>query len=100
MWNWLLILSAGPYAQAYSSRRSLTRKVLNSWKLDLEEATPAIGWLVRHGYARDRKETLSHVHQESVIFLLLHWDAVARVAARLLKDRRLSARQVRRLAQL
>lgn len=100
MWNGLLILFAGPYSQAYASRRSLTRAIFKSGNLDRKEAATAIAWLVRRGYVRDRTEALDRVHQETVVFLLLRWDAIERVAAGLLKAGRLSSRQVRALAQI
>jgi len=50
MWNWLLVLFAGSYAQAFETRRSLTRTVLHSGKLDMAAAAPAVAWLVRRGY--------------------------------------------------
>lgn len=99
MWNGLLILFAGSYSQAYASRRSLTRTLFSSGDLDRKEAATAIAWLVRRDYVRDRKEALDRVHQETVVFLLLRWDAIERVAAGLLKAGRLSSRQVRALAQ-
>lgn len=46
-----------------------------SGKLDFEEAAPAIAQIL--------------------MFLALRWDAIARVAAGLLKDGKLTARQVR-----
>ena len=100
MWNWLLVLFSGSYAQAYATRGSLRRTFLHSGKLDLVEAAPAINWLVRHRYVRSRMEALERVHFETVVFLVLRWDAIERVAAGLLKDGRLTARQVRALARI
>jgi len=97
--NWCLVLFAGSYAQAFASRRSLERTVLHSGKLDLQEA-PAIAWLVRRGYARTRMEALMRVHLETLMFLALRWDAIERVSAGLIKDGRLTARQVRALARI
>ena len=62
MWNWLLVLFAGSYAQAFETRRSLTRTVLHSGKLDMEAGAPAVAWLVRRGYARTRMEALRRIH--------------------------------------
>jgi hypothetical protein len=39
-------------------------------------------------------------HAETLVFLMLRWDAIQRVAAGLLKDGRLTARQVRALARI
>lgn len=94
MLNWCLVLFAGSYAQALASRRSLKRTLLNSGKLDLEEAAAALTWLVRRGYARSRMEALARVHYETLAFLALRWEAIERVSAGLLKDGRLTARQV------
>ena len=63
-------------------------------------AAPAIAWLVRHRYVRSRMEALERVHFETVVFLTLRWDAIQRVAAGLLKNGSLTARQVRALAQI
>jgi hypothetical protein len=100
MWNWLLVLFAGSYGQAYATRRSLKRTFVHSGKLDLEAAAPAVNWLVHRSYVRSRMEALERVHFETVVFLALRWDAIQRVAAGLLKDGRLTARQVRALAQI
>jgi hypothetical protein len=100
MLNWLLVLFAGSYAQAFETRRSLARTVLHSGKLDMQAAAPAVAWLVRHGYARTRMEALRRVHAETVLFLMLRWVAIERVAAGLLKDGKLTARQVRALARI
>jgi hypothetical protein len=98
MWGWCLVLFAGSYAQALASRRSLKRTLLQSGKL--EEAAPALLWLVRRGYARSYMEALARVHYETLAFIALRWDAIERVSAGLLKDGRLTARQVRALAQI
>jgi hypothetical protein len=74
--------------------------MLHSGKLDLEEAAPAITWLVRRGYARSRMEALFRVHIETLAFLALRWGAIERVSAGLLKDGKLTARQVRALARI
>jgi hypothetical protein len=95
MWNWCLVLFAGSYAQSFASRRSLSRTLFHSGKLDLEEAAHAITWLVRLGYASSRMEALARVHWETLMFL-----AIERVSAGLLKDGRLTARQVRALARI
>ena len=100
MLNWLLVLFAGSYAQAFATRRSLTRTVLYSGKLDMQTAAPAVAWLVRHGYARTCMEALRRVHSETMIFLSLRWDSIECVAAGLLKDGKLTARQVRALARI
>jgi hypothetical protein len=100
MWNWCLVLFAGSYAQAFVSRRSLARTLMNSGKLDLEEAAPAVAWLVRHGYVSNPMEALWRVHGETLAFLALRWDSIERVAAGLVKDGKLTARQVRALAQM
>jgi hypothetical protein len=100
VWKRLLVLFAASYAQAFASRRSLWRTFRYSGKLELEEAAPAISWLVQRGYVRNRTEALRRVHAAALAFLLLRWDAIDRVAAGLLKDGRLSARQLRVLAQL
>jgi hypothetical protein len=55
---------------------------------------------VRRGYARTRMEALRRVHAETLVFLMLRWDAIERVAAGPLKDSRLTARKVRALAQI
>jgi hypothetical protein len=99
-WKWLLVLFAGSYARAFASRRSLWRTFKYSGKLELEEAAPAINWLVRRGYVRSRTEALRRVHAAALAFLLLRWDAIERVAARLLEEGRLSARLVQELARL
>jgi hypothetical protein len=49
MWTWLLVLFAGSYAQAFASRRKIERVLLTSGRLDLQEAKPAIDWLVNEG---------------------------------------------------
>ena len=98
MWNWCLVLFAGSYAEALASRRSLKRTLLNSGQLDLEEAGPALTWLVRHGYVSSRMEALARIHYETLVFLGLRWGAIECVSAGLLKDGRLTARQVRVLA--
>jgi len=100
MWNWLLVLFAGSYGQAFATRRSLKRTFLHSGKLDLVAAAAALTWLVRHRYVRSRMEALERMHFETVVFLALRWDAIQRVAAGLLKDGRLTARQVRALARI
>lgn len=100
MWNWLLVLFAGSYAQAQASRRSIGRTLLKSGKLDLEEAASAIIWLVRHGHVRDPLEAWFRVHQETVLFLEKRWEAIERVAGGLLKEGKLSGRQVRTLARM
>lgn len=100
MLNWLLILFAGSYAQAFETRRSLARTVLHSGKLDMQAAAPAVAWLVRHGYARTRLEALRRVHAETVLFLMLRWVAIERVAGGLMEHGRLTARQLRALAQI
>jgi hypothetical protein len=68
-WSWRLVLFAGSYAQAFVSRRSLTRTVRHSGKLDMETATPGISWLVRRGHARTRMEALVRVHSATLAFL-------------------------------
>lgn len=98
MWKWLLCLFAGSYAEAYVSRRSLARTLVTSGKLDLEEAEPAIAWLVARGYASDSQGVCELAHWETFAFLIERWDSIERVAAALLENGRLSARQVRRLA--
>jgi hypothetical protein len=100
VWNWLLVLFAGSYAQAFASHRSLWQTFKYSGKLDLEEAAPAVSWLVRRGYVRSRKEVLRRVHAATLAFLLLRWDAIERVAGALLRHGRVSARQVRALARI
>ena len=55
---------------------------------------------MRHRCVRSRMEALERMHFETVVFLALRWDAIQRVAAGLLKDRRLTARQVRALARI
>jgi hypothetical protein len=100
MWNWCLVLFAGSYAEAFETRRSLARTLRTSGKLDLESAAPAVAWLVRRGYARTRMEALRRVHAETLVFLMLRWDAIERVAAGLLKDGRLTARRVQGLARI
>lgn len=67
-------------------------------KLDLEEAAPAVSWLVHRGYVRSRMEVLRRVHAAMLAFFMLRWDAIERVAGGLLKDGRLSARRVRALS--
>src|SRR5690242_11443258 len=100
VWKWLLELFAGSYAQSFASRRSLWRTFKHSGKLELEEAAPAINWLVSRGYVRNRTEALRRVHAATLAFLLLRWDSIERVAARLLEDGQLSARQVKQLARV
>jgi len=53
--SWLLVLFAGSYAQAYATRRSLRKVMFTSGKRDLEEAAPAVSWLVARGYAPKRR---------------------------------------------
>jgi hypothetical protein len=98
VWSWILVLFAGSYAQAWVSRRRLDRVIITSGKLDLEEAAPAVAWLVRRGYARNRMEALTRIHWETLMFLALRWNAIERVAAALLRDGRLSGSRVRALA--
>ena len=93
MWNWCLVLFAGSYAEAFETRRSLARTLRTSGKLDLEAAAPAVAWLVRRGYARTRMEALRRVHAETLVFLMLQWDAIERVAAGLLKGRQADCAQ-------
>ena len=100
MWHWLLVLFAGSYGQAFATRRSLKRTLLHSGKLDLVAAAAALTWLVRHRCVRSRMEALERAHFETVVFLALRWDAIQRVAAGLLKNGSLTARQVRALAQI
>jgi len=100
VWNWLLVLFAGSYAQAAASRRSLRQTVKYSGKLDFEAAVPAVAWLVRRGYVRTRMEALRRVHTATLAFLMFRWDAIERVADGLLKDGRLTARRVRALARI
>ena len=45
-------------------------------------------------------EALFRVHIETLAFLALRWSAIERVAAGLLKDGKLTARQVRALARI
>jgi hypothetical protein len=99
MRTWLLCLFAGSYAEACVSRRSLARTLRTSGKLDLDEAAPAIEWLVRRGHARRSIDVLMQTHLATCAFLALRWDAIERVAAALLEDGQLSARQVRLLVQ-
>lgn len=54
-------------------------------KLDLEEAAPAVSWLVHRGYVRSRMEVLRRVHAATLAFLVLQWDAIERVTAGLLR---------------
>ncbi len=100
MWKWLLVLFAGSYAQAFETRRSLARTIRTSGKRDLEAAAPAVVWLVRKGYARTRMAALRRVHADTMVFLVLRWDAIDRVAAALLKDGKLTARQLRAAARM
>ena len=100
MWTWLLVLFAGSYAQAYACRRSLHRTLITSGKLDLEEAKPAIDWLVHRGHARRSLDVLARTHFATCAFLLLRWDAIERVAAALLEEGRLTPRQVRAIARI
>ena len=81
MWNWLLVLFAGSCGQARATRRSLERVMLHSGKLDLQEAAPAIAWLVRRGYVRTRMDALARVHFETLLFIALRWNAIERVSA-------------------
>jgi hypothetical protein len=74
--------------------------MLHSGKLDHREAAPAVAWLVRRGYVRTRMDALARVHFETLVFIALRWDAIERVSAQLLKDGRLTARQVRALARI
>jgi hypothetical protein len=93
MWKWCVVLFAGSYAEAFETRRSLARTLRTSGKLDLEAAAPAVAWLVRRGYARTRMEALRRVHAETLVFLMLQWDAIERVAAGLLKGRQADCAQ-------
>lgn len=99
MRTWLLCLFAGSYAEACASRRSLARTLRTSGKLDLEEAEPAIQWLVRRGHARRSLDVLMQTHFATCAFLALRWDSIERVAAALLENGRLSASRVRQLVQ-
>jgi len=100
IWKWLLVLFAGSYAQAFMSRRSFARTIKTFGKLDLKEAARAIRWLVQRGYARNSLLALERVHWETFAFLALRWDAIERVADALHERGRLTARQVRSLAEL
>lgn len=99
MRTWLMCLFAGSYAEAFASRRSLPRTLRTSGKLDLEEAEPAIKWLVRRGHARRSVDVLMQTHLTTCAFLALRWDAIERVASALIENGRLSARQVRQLSE-
>lgn len=99
MRTWLLCLFAGSYAEACASRRSLARTLRTSGKLDLEEAEPAIQWLVRRGHARRSLDVLMQTHFATCAFLALRWDSIERVAAARLENGRLSASRVRQLVQ-
>jgi hypothetical protein len=39
----------------------------------VEETAPAVTWLVRHDYVRNRMEALVRVHYETLVFLALRW---------------------------
>ena len=87
-WSYSLVPTGKPLQRGdHSNGHSCTRE-------------SSITWLVRHRYVRSRMEALERMHFETVVFLALRWDAIQRVAAGLLKDRRLTARQVRALARI
>jgi hypothetical protein len=83
----------------FASHRSLRQTCRYVGKLDLEEAAPAVTSLVQQGNVRTRMEVLRRVHAATLAFLMLRWDSIERVAKALLKERKLSARQVRMLAR-
>ena len=87
-------------SQAFATRRSLKRTLLHSGKLDLQEAAPVVSWLVKRGYAPTRMAVLRRTHAATTAFLVFRWDAIERVAAGLLKNGKLTARQVRALARI
>jgi hypothetical protein len=98
VWNWILVLFSGSYAEAFVSGRRLDRVAITSGKRDFEEAAPAVAWLVRRGYVRNPIEVLIRAHSATLIFLALRWNAIECVAAALLRDGRLTGRRVRALA--
>jgi hypothetical protein len=99
MWTWLLVLFAGSYAQALAEKRSLHRTLITSGKLDLQQAKPAIDWLVDRGHARRSVDVLTRIHFSTCAFLTVRWDAIERVAIALMAQGRLTARQVRALVE-
>lgn len=99
MWTWLLVLFAGSYAEALASGRTVDNVLVDSGRLDLKEAAPAIRWLVKHGHTKDRMDTLIKLNFITSCFLALRWGAIERVASELMRSGRLSGRQLKRLAR-
>lgn len=97
MWTWLVVLFAGSYAQALACGRSVDRVLKTSGKLDLEEARPAIDWLVKRGHVLTSLEALTATHLATCMFLAERWPEIERVAQALLASRRLTGHQVRSL---
>ena len=73
---------------------------MNSGKLDIEEAAPAVAWLGCYGHVSNPMEALWRVNGDTLAFLARRWDSIERAGAGLLKDGGLTARQVRALTQI
>jgi hypothetical protein len=99
-WNLVLYCLAGPYAEARVSRRARALVMLTGGgEKDYRVAQNPVRWLVTRGYADTESAAWERGERETLAFLGERWAAIARVADALLQSGRLSASEVRALAE-
>lgn len=94
VWNMLVVLLAGPWAEARYRKKGSLWVLSTTGKVDWRDAVRLMDWLTEHGFAADRNEAFERAEAETREMLKSRWNAIGRVAAALLQHRKLTADQV------
>jgi hypothetical protein len=98
-WDLLLVLLAGPRAEAMHSRRSRALVMRSSGAQDFAEARPIVIDLVERGYAEDERAAWRRADRDTGDFLRDRWTAVTALAAALAWAGRVPADDLVRLVR-
>jgi hypothetical protein len=98
-WDLLLVLLAGPHAEAKQAQRSRAFVMRSSGAQDFAEAKPIVAALVRRGYADDELAAWRRADQDVRRFVQSRWPAVASLAWALACAGRVPAEDLVRLVR-
>jgi hypothetical protein len=99
IWDFLIVLLAGPFAEARMRRQSKTWMLLSAGRDDYAEAQRQIMWLIKHRFTESTVTGWARAEEETRIFLRSSWPEITKVAALLLEAGRIEAAQLVEIAK-
>lgn len=94
VWDYLLFLLSGGFAEARVAKKSATTVFLTTALDDMARAQQAIDWLVANAFAEDVHAAWLRAECETRAFLAERWGDIERVAAALAQYGRLEAEEL------